>query len=234
MLTARNMENNGNLSVSLNKSDINWLNEKYSLLSPEERIRELFQDFDDILFTSSFGTTAVYLIHLMHKQGIHHPIHFIDTTFHFKETLEYKQKLTDLYELEVIDVRPDKKDNEYARLYELYQYDPDKCCFINKVEPLNKIKGNYNVWISGLMGWQNAFRKNLNVFEEKKGILKFYPLIDVSEEEAISYIKAFQLPEHPLKPLGYESIGCKHCTIKGEKRNGRWSKTVKTECGLHQ
>lgn len=234
MLTSRKMENTSNLSVSLNKSDINWLNEKYGPLSPEERIKELFQDFDDILFTSSFGTTAVYLIHLMHKQGINHPIHFIDTTFHFKETLEYKQQLTAQFDLEVIDVMPDKEDNEHAKLYELYKYDPDRCCFINKVEPLNRIKGDYKIWISGLMGWQNSFRKNLNIFEEKKGILKFYPLIDVSESEALKYIKKYDLPEHPLKPLGYESVGCKHCTIKGEKRNGRWAQTVKTECGLHQ
>lgn len=234
MLTAVNMEKASNLTLSLNKGDINWLNEKYSKLSPEQRVNELFQDFDDILFTSSFGTTAVYLIHLMHKQGIKQPVHFIDTTYHFKETIDYKEQLKEKYDLEIIDIRPKEKDNEYSRLYELFRYDPDRCCQINKVDPLNGVKTGYKVWISGLMGWQSAFRKNLNVFEEKGGLLKFYPLIDVKEDEALAYIRENQLPEHPLKPLGYESIGCKHCTIKGEKRNGRWAQTVKTECGLHQ
>lgn len=228
------MEKASNFTLTLNKGDINWLNEKYSKLSPEQRVKELFQDFDDILFTSSFGTTAVYLIHLMHKQGIEQPVHFIDTTFHFQETLEYKEKLKEKFNLEIIDIRPKEKDNEHSTLYELFRYDPDRCCQINKVDPLNGIKSGYKVWISGLMGWQSTFRKNLNVFEEKGGLLKFYPLIDVTEEEAIGYIREYQLPEHPLKPMGYESIGCKHCTIKGEKRNGRWSQTVKTECGLHQ
>ncbi len=228
------MNRESELTVSLNKKNLDWLNEKYKVLSPAERIAEIYQDFDNILFTSSFGTTAVYLIHLMKSQGIQQPVHFIDTSFHFDETILYKNKLKGQFDLDVIDVAPEAKENEFSKMAELFRYDPDRCCLINKVNPLNSIKGNFEIWISGLMGWQNQFRRHLNIFEEKDGIIKFYPIIDVQEEEALAYIRNHNLPEHPLKPLGYESVGCKHCTIKGEKRNGRWAQQVKTECGLHQ
>jgi len=219
--------------VAVKKPDLAFLNEKYKKLTPEERIVEIYKDFEKILLTSSFGTTAVYQLYLFYKTGIQQPVHFIDTTYHFKETLEYKEKLTKLFGLKVIDILPDKEQNEFSKIGELWRYDPDQCCHINKVEPFEKIRNQYEIWISGLMYWQSNHREKLNIFEEKKGVIKFYPILDVSEEEALKVIEDNNLPIHPLKPLGYESIGCKHCTLKGKKRKGRWAQTVKTECGLH-
>lgn len=221
------------LSVSVKKPDLNLLNEKYQKLSPVERIKEIYNDFDDILLSSSFGTTAVYQLYLFYKAGVKQPVHFIDTSYHFKETLEYKEKLTKLFHLDVIDILPDKEQNEYSKVGELWRYDPDQCCQINKVDPFEKIRDQHELWISGLMSWQSSHREKLNIFEEKKGIIKFYPILDVKEKEALNCIEENDLPIHPLKPLGYESIGCKHCTLKGKKRKGRWAQTVKTECGLH-
>jgi len=221
------------LSVSVKKPDLNLLNEKYQKLSPVERIKEIYNDFDDILLSSSFGTTAVYQLYLFYKAGVKQPVHFIDTSYHFKETLEYKEKLTKLFNLDVIDILPDKEQNEYSKVGELWRYDPDQCCQINKVDPFEKIRDQHELWISGLMSWQSSHREKLNIFEEKKGIIKFYPILDVKEKEALNCIEENDLPIHPLKPLGYESIGCKHCTLKGKKRKGRWAQTVKTECGLH-
>jgi len=215
------------------QADIDWLNAKYAGLTPDERINALYSDFDDVLFTSSFGTTAVFMLHKFHQLGIDQKVHFVNTSYHFKETLEYKARLSELFEIEVIDLHPDDQQHSLTRTTELWKYDADQCCGINKVAPLSRIKGKYQVWVSGLMGWQSGYRKNLKVFEQKNGILKFYPIIDVSEEEVLQYIQNNKLPEHPLKPVGYESIGCKHCTIKGEKRKGRWAQKVKTECGLH-
>ena len=229
----KNKEERNLVSVSVKKPDLNFLNEKYKKLSPDERVKEIYNDFDKILLTSSFGTTAVYQLYLFYKNGIDQPVHFIDTTYHFPETLDYKEKLTKLFDVEVIDILPDKEQNEFSRLGELWRYDPDQCCQINKVDPFEKIRDQYEVWISGLMSWQSSHREKLNIFEEKKGVIKFYPILDVSEEEALSVIEENNLPVHPLKPLGYESIGCKHCTLKGKKRKGRWAQTVKTECGLH-
>ena len=76
------------LSVSVKKPDLKILNEKYRKLSPVERIKEIYNDFDDILLSSSFGTTAVFQLYLFYKVGVKQPVHFIDTSYHFKETLE--------------------------------------------------------------------------------------------------------------------------------------------------
>lgn len=221
------------LSISVKKPDLKLLNEKYKKLSPVERIKEIYNDFDDILLSSSFGTTAVFQLYLFYKAGVKQPVHFIDTSYHFQETLDYKEKLTKLFGLEVIDILPDTEQNKYSKVGELWRYDPDQCCQINKVEPFEKVRDQYEVWISGLMSWQSSHRENLDIFEQKKGMIKFYPILDVKEEEAIRCIEENKLPIHPLKPLGYESIGCMHCTLKGKKRKGRWAQTVKTECGLH-
>jgi phosphoadenosine phosphosulfate reductase len=221
------------LSISVKKPDLKLLNEKYKKLSPVERIREIYNDFDNILLSSSFGTSAVFQLYLFYKAGVKQPVHFIDTSYHFQETLDYKEELTKLFDLNVIDVLPDAAQNKYSKEGELWRYDPDQCCQINKVDPFEKTKDQYELWISGLMYWQSSHREKLDIFEEKKGIIKFYPILDVTEEEAVVCIEENKLPIHPLKPLGYESIGCKHCTLKGKKRKGRWAQTVKTECGLH-
>jgi phosphoadenosine phosphosulfate reductase len=209
------------------------LNKRYSLLSPKERIIELYKDFDRVLFTSSFGTTAAFLLHLFHSVKPEQQIYFLDTTYHFNETLDYKNKLTSLLNLNVIDIKPEEWKNKFTKEDKTWNSDPDLCCSINKVEPLDKIKPNFQVWVSGLMSSQNNYRGTLKVFEEKEGILKFYPLVDLKEEDAFDYIKNNNLPEHPLLKAGFSSVGCFHCTVAGKGRSGRWVNKSKTECGLH-
>lgn len=213
--------------------EIDSLNKKYLTLTPEERIRELYKDFDKVLFTSSFGTTSAFLLHLFHKVRPRETVYFLDTTYHFNETIAYKDELTNLLELKVIDVRPEVWKNNFTEQDKTWNSDPDLCCSINKVEPIDKIKVNFEVWVSGLMASQNAFRQNLKVFEKKEDILKFYPLIDQSENDAKEYITKYKLPEHPLLSQGYSSVGCFHCTVAGKGRSGRWVNKSKSECGLH-
>jgi phosphoadenosine phosphosulfate reductase len=213
--------------------DLKELNERYRVLTPVERIAELYKDFSSVLYTSSFGTTAVYLIHLFHKVKPGQTIHFLDTTFHFPETLEYKKKLTELLQLKVEDLRGEEWRNKFTRTDQTWIKDPDLCCSVNKVEPLEKIKPQFEVWVSGLMHSQTEHRSKLNIFELRNGIIKFYPIIDVTETQAEAYISEHRLPEHPLKFSGYSSIGCIHCTTKGKAREGRWIDKSKTECGLH-
>lgn len=225
-----------NSTSLLDQIDLDALNEKYTSLTPADRIKELYNDFDKVLLTSSFGTTAVYLLHLFYNQDIREKIHFIDTTYHFEETLNYKTKLTGLLHLDVVDVKPEAWKNEMTAKSRIWESHPDLCCSINKVEPLEQVKKGQSLWVSGLMNWQTDHRKDLKIFEYKEAsnLIKFYPILDVSEKDALAYIEQYQLPMHPLKPLGYESIGCKHCTVKGKSREGRWTGKMKTECGLHQ
>ena len=209
------------------------LNGIYGALSPEERIAELMTDFERILFTSSFGSTSAYLIHLIHKINPKQKIYFLDTTYHFEETIAYKNKLIKQLNLNVENLKGDEFRNKFTRADETWKKDADLCCSINKVEPLENIKSNFQVWISGLMRSQTEHRSNLNFFEEQNGILKFYPIIDKTEGDAEKYILKNNLPVHPLKLQGYNSIGCTHCTTKGKSREGRWINKSKTECGLH-
>ena len=213
--------------------NIEELNKKYLLLSPEQRILELYKDFGKVLFTSSFGTTSAFLLHLFHLQKPDETIYFLDTTYHFNETIEYKEQLTKLLNLKVIDVKPEVWKNNFTKQDKTWNSDPDLCCSINKVEPIDKIKGNFDVWVSGLKYSKNKHRGNLKVFEQKDDIIKFYPLIDRSENDAKEYIKNNKLPDHPLLKAGYNSVGCFHCTVAGKGRSGRWVNKSKTECGLH-
>lgn len=223
--------------------ELQTLNRNYQNLNPDERIQALFSDFDrqDILLTSSFGTTAVYLLHILHKNKIKHPVYFIDTRYHFEETYQYKQALKKHFDLDLREVLPSDWKNDMTTKSRLWETHPDLCCSINKVEPLDTLRDRHKVWVSGLMNWQSDMRQSKEIFELKKRkreseetILKFYPIIDVAEGQIQNHIQSYALPLHPLKNSGYESIGCKQCTIKGQGRIGRWAGTSKTECGLHK
>ncbi|CAN5256183.1 phosphoadenylyl-sulfate reductase [soil metagenome] len=213
--------------------NIEALNEKYRPLSPEQRITELYKDFSKVLFTSSFGTSSVILLHLFSKVNPNQTVYFLDTTYHFAETLQYKEKLKSLFNLNVIDVKPEEWKNKFTREDQTWSKDPDLCCSINKVEPLDKIKPGFEIWVSGLMSSQNSYRKKMNVFEQKEDIIKFFPIIDMTKAESELYLKENELPSHPLLAHGFASVGCIHCTVKGRGREGRWVNRSKTECGLH-
>ncbi len=220
---------------TFSEKEIKKLNKKYNSLSITERIEELYKDFDahEIMLTSSFAATSAFLLRVFSKVNPTQIIYFINTGYHFPETIAYKEKLTELYGLNVEDIGANEEDHEFTTTDETWIKDPNLCCSINKVIPLNKIKENYTVWVSGLMEWQSDHRATLDIFEERKGVLKFYPLLDVTIEEREKFIEENKLPFHPLVKKGYFSIGCKYCTIPGKGREGRWNNNPKTECGLH-
>ncbi|MFD2516788.1 phosphoadenylyl-sulfate reductase [Salinimicrobium flavum] len=215
--------------------EITLLNKKYKDLTLDERIRELYNDFsqDEIMLTSSFAATSAFLLKLFSDIKRDQPVYFIDTGYHFEETLKYKGELSERYGLQVISVSAIKEEHDFTTADETWKKNPDFCCYINKVKPLDRIKSKYNVWVSGLMEWQSDHRASLDIFEHRGEILKFYPLLDVSKEERDNFIKEHDLPYHPLVAKGYNSIGCTHCTVAGDARNGRWNNNPKTECGLH-
>ncbi|MAZ66309.1 MAG: phosphoadenylyl-sulfate reductase [Kangiellaceae bacterium] len=217
------------------KEALDNLNKIYQPLSFDERIRRLYQDFspEKVLVTSSFAATSAYFLHIISRIRPEQVIHFINTQYHFKETLSYKKYLSELYNLNVKDIVPDKHHHAYSLSEQLWDKDPDLCCTVNKVQPLEEVKESFDVWVSSLMGWQTEHRAGLSVFEYRRGIVKFNPMIDVTKEERDAYIKDHQLPFHPLVDEGYSSIGCTHCTAKGDSRTGRWQGKEKTECGLH-
>lgn len=201
----------------------------------QERIYKIYEyfDSDDVLVTSSFGTKSVFLLHLLSKINPDQKIHFIDTTYHFPETIAYKDQLTASLNLNVIDVAPEPRENSLTREEKWWIEHPKMCCAINKIGPLEPIIAGHKVWIAGLMAFQTEFRSHLDIFSQQGDIIKFHPFIDIDEGEFLYHLSYHKLPRHPLEAEGFGSIGCTHCTEKGHGRSGRWAATGKTECGLH-
>ncbi|WP_299225976.1 phosphoadenylyl-sulfate reductase [uncultured Psychroserpens sp.] len=220
---------------NITEAQIKALNKKYKTLSATERIKQLYKDFDvaDVMLTSSFAATSAFLLKLFSDINKKQEVFFIDTGYHFEDTLQYKEELTKRYGLNVSSISAIEEEHKFTTEDETWKKNPDFCCSINKVRPLDIIKNKYKVWVSGLMEWQSDHRATLDIFELRGEILKFYPLLDITKEKRDAYIKAHDLPFHPLVAKGYNSIGCKHCTVPGEDRNGRWNNNPKTECGLH-
>lgn len=216
-------------------AEIAQLNKKYKDLNLHQRISELYNDFNEaeVMLTSSFAATSAFLLKLFSDVNRDQLVYFIDTGYHFDQTLEYKEQLTELYGLRVKSISAVKEEHEFTKTDKTWEKNPDFCCYINKVKPLDLIKSKYTVWVSGLMEWQSDHRATLDIFEQRGEILKFYPLLDVSKKERNEFIEEHQLPFHPLVAKGYHSIGCSHCTVAGDERSGRWNNNPKTECGLH-
>jgi len=223
-------------SAGLSADDLQALNQRYGRLDFAARLKLLYQEFspDKVLVTSSFAATSAYFLHLIANIEPRQKFAFIDTGYHFPETLAYRDYLIDLFKLDVFSVRAEDWRHQFTVDDKTYQRDPDFCCAINKVEPLDAIKPNYHIWVSSLMRWDTEHRAQLEVFEERGGIVKFNPMIDVTREQRDAYIREHDLPFHPLVAKGYQSIGCVHCTVPGEGRSGRWVGKPKTECGLHR
>lgn len=217
-----------NLSVEL-------LNQVFEPLTYYERLQTLYRYFppEAVLFTSSFGTKSVLLLYLLHLVKPSQTVHFINTTYHFPQTLAYKETLQKLFNLNIVEVLPNEEQNKLTAEEQWWVEHPRMCCTINKIAPLAPIIAQHKVWISGLMAYQTNFRKNLRIFEQQGDIIKFHPFIDLTEPDFEQLLSAYHLPPHPLEMLGFGSVGCTHCTQAGKGREGRWSKTGKTECGLH-
>lgn len=222
--------------AALSPDDIAALNARYAPLDFEQRIRQLYREFDvdRVLVTSSFAATSAYFLHLISTIEPRQKFAFIDTGYHFPETLAYRDYLIGLFKLNVFSVRAEDWKHQFTSDDKTYERDPDFCCAINKVEPLDAIKPNYRIWVSSLMRADTEHRAQLDIFEVRNGIVKFNPMIDVTHETRDAYIREHALPFHPLVARGYQSIGCIHCTVPGEGRSGRWVGKPKTECGLHR
>ena len=221
--------------IAFSKAEVEALNRLYRPLSASDRIAKLYREFNEeqVMLTSSFAATSAFLLKLVSDINSNQKVHFIDTGYHFHETLLYKKQLADTYNLNVVSVSALKEEHEFTTKDKTWTKNPDFCCSINKVNPMHRIKKKYSIWISGLMKWQSDHRATLDIFEIRGDVLKFYPLLDVTKDERDKFIKEFDLPFHPLVAKGYNSIGCKHCTLPGKDRSGRWNNNPKTECGLH-
>ena len=193
-----------------------------------------------IALVSSFGAESVVLLHLVSIMDRHLPVLFIDTEMLFAETLAYQLELTDRLRLTNVQTIKARREDIFLRDNEsvLHLHDPDACCHLRKVEPLERALAPYDAWITGRKRYQGATRADLDFFENEGDIrIKVNPLVHWATADLQEYIAENRLPRHPLVAKGYPSIGCAPCTTRvndGEDpRAGRWRNLEKEECGIH-
>ncbi|MBI3317439.1 MAG: phosphoadenylyl-sulfate reductase [Candidatus Omnitrophica bacterium] len=223
--------------------DLEKLNAEFETKNPQEIIAWAVAEFSPrFALTSSFGPESGTLLHMVSQIQRDLPVLFLETGYHFPETLAYKDQLVKLLGLtKVIDLRADsgKKAALVAKHDGVpYEKDPDSCCHINKVEPLDKVLKNYDAWMSGIRRRQTDFRKSIRIVEEYEGeMYKVSPLSNFTSRDSWWYLKEHKIPQHPLYEKGYLSIGCWPCTrpvqAGDDERSGRWAGKAKSECGIH-
>ncbi|ANK13061.1 phosphoadenylyl-sulfate reductase [Erythrobacter neustonensis] len=233
------------LSPRFTEHDALRLNRMFRGSSTQEMLESVIRDrlAGDLAVVSSFGAESAVLLHLVASVDPTVPVLFLDTGKHFAETLAYRDLLAARLDLNLVVLTPDpedlaKRDETGLR----WSYDPDGCCEIRKVRPLEQALAGYDASFTGRKAFQAATRANLPRFEldtsDAQGRLKINPLIDWSADDINAWFEAHDLPRHPLIAQGYPSIGCSPCTsqvAEGEDpRSGRWKGWDKTECGIHK
>ena len=179
------------------------------------------------------------LLHLSAAIDTAIPVLFVDTGRHFPETLAYCDRLTEwlgLSDLRIVGPSPEevmRRDPEATRA----TWDPDGCCALRKVSPLDAALKPFAAWITGRKRFQAETRAALPAFEFEDGRVKVNPLAAWGAANLAAYAREHGLPQHPLVARGYPSIGCEPCTrpaLHDDPRAGRWSGFDKTECGIHR
>jgi phosphoadenosine phosphosulfate reductase len=194
--------------------------------------------------TSSFGADSAVLLHLVARVDRTVPVLFLETGLHFAETLRFRREIVGRLGLtDVREVRPGLSVAAQAREHGggLYLRDPDRCCALRKVAPLDGALGGFDGWASGVRRDQTAERAATPVVATarrgERTLVKVAPLAAWTGADVDGYLAAHDLPRHPLADAGFPSIGCAPCTRPvddGEDpRAGRWAGSAKTECGIH-
>lgn len=197
---------------------------------------------DEVVYACSFGIEGIVLIDLIAKVKPDAKIVFLDTNKHFDETYEVIEKVQKRYPQLRIELKQPKLTlEEQAEQYgdKLWETDPNQCCKVRKIEPLDESLSEAIAWISGLRREQGPTRANTNFINLDKRFesIKICPLIHWTWKDVWRYVSRNELDYNVLHDRGYPSIGCAPCTnpafTEEDLRAGRWSGQGKTECGLH-
>lgn len=220
--------------------DIEALNQRFEEADPRAVLEWVGATFGaDAAATSSFQTQSVPLLHLIAQTVPELPILFLDTGFHFSETLEFRDHLQEEFGLNVHSLTTQLGHDGFREKHgALHRRDPDLCCHINKVKPLERALDDYAVWVSGIRRDQTDERKGTPVVSQlDDGLYKVCPMVSWTSRDIWQYMNEHDLPAHPLFEEGFFSIGCAPCTRRpghgGDERDGRWAGMDKQECGLH-
>lgn len=196
---------------------------------------------DKLAIGTSLGAEAMVIMDIASRIIPKVPYIFLDTGFHFSDTLDLLEKAKRRYNANIIVAKTEITPARQAALHgeQLFFRDPSACCEIRKIEPMRKALKPYQAWLSGMRRDQTAVRANMGHadWDSKFGLLKISPILEWTWDDVWKYIQENDVPYNRLHDMGYPSIGCAPCTkpVKpGEDpRSGRWAGFDKTECGLH-
>ena len=233
----------------MNKQTIDdRLKEELGRKTPQEILRWARDNFENIGISVSMQSGGIALIDMAKKNCLDLRVFTIDTGRLHEETYMMMDKIRMAYGIEVEVYFPDqRKVEELVKKKGLYSFKESvenrkECCYIRKVEPLQRALSRLDAWATGLRRSESETRSNVSVIEVDKlhnNIAKLNPLANWTDQELLDYVSKNNVPQHPLYSQGYTSIGCEPCTraiVLGEdSRAGRWwwELTEKKECGLH-
>jgi phosphoadenosine phosphosulfate reductase len=223
------------------------LNEQFRSRSTEEVLRWAWQRFGKrAAIGTSFQGAGLVMMDVARRAGLEFPVFTLDTGLLFEETLALKRRLEDFFGFQIEALVPDLTVEQQAEAMgpELWRRDPDLCCTLRKVVPLQGRLASLDCWITGLRRQQSDSRTGIGiveiyVFDEAGGrdIVKLNPMADWTRDAVWQHIRDRKIPYNPLHDRGYHSIGCHPCTsqtaVNGNERAGRWTGFNKVECGIH-
>lgn len=191
-----------------------------------------------LVVTSSLSDMV--MIHLAEQVAPGLDVLFLDTGYHFVETIGTRDAAKLVHNVNLISVLPEQTVAEQDATWgkDLFASNPDQCCAMRKVAPLGKALAPYDAWASGLRRADSASRANTPIvsWDARRKLIKVAPIATWTDEDVDLYIEANGLMINPLLEDGYASIGCEPCTMKptgDDVRSGRWAGLAKTECGIH-
>ncbi|MFC4942172.1 phosphoadenylyl-sulfate reductase [Pseudonocardia sp. GCM10023141] len=197
------------------------------------------ETFEKLIVASNMQDAV--LVDLAAKAAPGVDVLFLETGYHFAETIGTRDAVEHVYDVRMVNATPEHTVAEQDSLLgkDLFARDPNQCCALRKVAPLTNTLAGYDAWVTGVRRVEAPTRANtpLVTYDEKFGLVKINPIAAWSDDDMESYINANGVLVNPLVSEGYPSIGCAPCTAKpapgADPRSGRWAGTGKIECGLH-
>ena len=228
------------MSTTLDLSDLAIeANRELEHASALEVMRWAHEQFGSgLVVTSSMADTV--MVHLAEQVAPGIDVVFLDTGYHFVETIGTRDAVRAVHDVNVINVTAELTTAEQDAAYgkDLFRTNPDQCCAMRKVAPLGRALAPYAAWATGLRRADSTSRAGTPVvsWDARRHLVKIAPIASWTDDDVADYIERNGLMVNPLLDDGYSSVGCEPCTIRsvgGDARSGRWAGLAKTECGIH-
>lgn len=231
----------------LTENEVQTLNRKFESSDTRVVLEWAWERFGTkAAIGTSFQGAGLVMMHLARSSHLGFPVFTLDTGLLFPETIALKERLESFFETAIEALEPDLSLERQAEAHgaELWARDPDLCCSIRKVLPLQSKLSGLDCWITGLRRQQSESREGVQIIEvytfdpsAGRDMVKLNPMAGWGKDEVWDYIQRHRIPYNPLHDRGYRSIGCQPCTRTSgggdQERAGRWTGFNKTECGIH-